>query len=235
MADAPPPISKPRSSAIVVPNQARWHQRLVAALAFVATQLLTMTWRVRWKDEAGLKAGKLKAPVIFCLWHNRLAMAPLVYRAYVRRHHPGKGVAALISASKDGALLAAVFEKFGFTAVRGSSSRRGAQALVELASSLEEGYHAAITPDGPRGPGYQVKPGVVGLAQLTNAAILPASFHAHWKFAFKSWDKFQLPLPFTVLEITLGEPIVVPPEANEEQREVLRRQLQDTLLAISRD
>ena len=234
MADPQQPRSKPKSG-VVVPNQPRWHQRLIAALAFVCMQLLASTWRVRWIDEAGIKAGKLKGPVIFCLWHNRLAMAPHVYRNYVRRYQPGQRVAALISASKDGALLAAVFEKFEFTPVRGSSSLRGAQALVELASSLEEGCHAAITPDGPRGPGYQVKPGVIGLAQLTSAAIIPSSFYAHRKFIFKSWDKFQLPLPFTICEITLAEPIVIPREADDAQREALRQQLQTKLLAISRD
>jgi lysophospholipid acyltransferase (LPLAT)-like uncharacterized protein len=229
------PVPKRKSSGVVVPNQARWHQRLVAWLIFGCLHLLSLTWRIRWHDQAGMNAGQLKGPIIFCLWHNRLGLAPLVYQSYVRRHHPGSGVAALISASKDGALLSAVFEKFGITPVRGSSSRRGAQALVELASSLEQGYHAAITPDGPRGPCYQVQSGVVALAQLTNAMIIPASYHASRKFIFKSWDKFQLPLPFALCEITLAEPIVIPREATDEQREALRQQLENTLRTISRD
>jgi lysophospholipid acyltransferase (LPLAT)-like uncharacterized protein len=141
----------------------------------------------------------------------------------------------LISASKDGALLAATMEQFGIKPVRGSSSRRGAQALVELASSLERGYHAAITPDGPRGPCYQVQSGVVALAQLTGAVVIPASYHASHKFVFKSWDRFQLPYPFARCEITFGEPMVLPRDTSDDERESLRQQLEERLHAITKD
>lgn len=229
---APP---KARKSGVVVPNQPKWHQRLAAALIYVFERCLTLTLRVHWDDRAGIATGKIHGPVIFCFWHNRLALSIFVWRSYIRRHHPGNGLAALISASKDGALLAATMEQFDIKPVRGSSSRRGAQALVELASSLERGCHAAITPDGPRGPCYQVQSGVVALAQLTGAVVIPASFHASRKFTFKSWDRFQLPAPFARCEITLDEPMVFPRDLTDEQREILRRQLEEKLRAITRD
>ena len=107
--------------------------------------------------------------------------------------------------------------------------------MVELASSLERGYHAAITPDGPRGPCYQVQSGVVALAQLTGAVVIPASYHASRKFVFKSWDRFQLPYPFARCEITFAEPMLFPRDVTDEERESLRRQLEERLRAITRD
>jgi len=228
-------FNKRKSSGVVVPNQPKWYQRLAAALIYTFERCLTLTLRVRWDDRAGIATGKIQGPVIFCIWHNRLGLSMFVWRTYVRRHYPGNGLVALISASKDGALLAATLEQFGVKPVRGSSSRRGAQALVELASSLERGCHAAITPDGPRGPCYQVQSGVVALAQLTGAVVIPASYHASHKVTFKSWDRFQLPLPFARCEIILGEPMVFPGDITDQERETLRRQLEANLREITHD
>lgn len=222
-------------SGVVAPNLPKWHQRLAAMLIYAFERCLTLTLRIRWDDRAGIATGRIHGPAIFCLWHNRLALSMFIWRTYVRRHHPAGGLAALISASKDGALLAAILEQFKVKPVRGSSSRRGAQALVELASSLERGCHVAITPDGPRGPRYQVQSGVVALAQLTGAVVIPASYQASRKFTFKSWDRFQLPVPFARCDITLGEPMVFPRDIPDEQREALRRELEEKLRAITRD
>ncbi len=232
---APPPRRAQLKSGVVIPNRPRWHQRLVALFIYLFERALAATLRVRWEDRAGLATGTLQGPVIFCLWHNRLALSMFIWRTYVRRHHGCNGLAALISASKDGALLAATLEQFGIQPVRGSSSRRGAQALVELTSSLERGLHAAITPDGPRGPRYQVQPGVAALAQLTGVSIVPAAYHASRKIVFRSWDRFQLPLPFARCEIILDAPLTLSREATEEQREEFRRQLEERLRAISKD
>ena len=229
------PKRPPRKSGIVVPNQPKWHQRLVAFLIYLLERAITCTLRIRWDDRAGINSGNVRGPVIYCIWHNRLALCMLIWRRYVRRHHPGNGLAALISASKDGALLAATLEQFDVQPVRGSSSRRGAQALVELTSSLERGLNVAITPDGPRGPGYRVQPGVAALAQVTGAVVIPAAYHASRKLRLKSWDRFQIPLPFARCEITFGPPLTCPRDATEEQRETFRAQLEDALRDITRD
>lgn len=236
MADAEvPPKRPPRRSGIVRPNQPKWHQRLVACGIFVLEFLITCTLRIRWDDRAGLARGAVPGPVIYCLWHNRLALSMLVWRGYVRRHHPGNGLAALISASKDGALLAATLEQFDVQAVRGSSSRRGAQALVELTSSLEHGVNVAITPDGPRGPVYRVQPGVAALAQLTGATVIPATYHASRKLTLQSWDRFQIPLPFARCDITLGQPLTCPRDATDAQRDEFCARLESALRSITRD
>lgn len=224
-----------KRSGVVVAHTPRWHQRLAAVALFFAERLLISTLRVKWDDRAGLAAGTLPGPVIFCLWHNRLALSMCVWRNYVRRHSPNNGLAALISASRDGALLAAVLERFGVQPVRGSSSRRGPQALLELTSWLERGYNLAITPDGPRGPRYDVQPGVAALGQVTGAPVIPVSYRASRKFTFRSWDRFQVPLPFSRCEIILGKPVYFPRAASDAERDVLRKQLEEALRAITPD
>ena len=126
-------------------------------------------------------------------------------------------------------------ECFGVQPVRGSSSRRGPQALLELTSWAERGYDLSITPDGPRGPCYVVQEGVMSLAQLTALPIVPVSFYMRRKIQLKSWDRFQIPLPFSRCEMILEKPTRVPRDATTEEREALRQQLQQALAAITRD
>jgi len=141
----------------------------------------------------------------------------------------------LISASKDGALLARVLKYFNVTAIRGSSSRRGRQALLEITGRLQEGFNAAITPDGPKGPKYQAQEGVIALAQVTGASIIPVSMKTARKFVTRSWDGFQIPKPFARCELYIGPALVVPREAGDAEREALRKELERRLMAITFD
>ena len=141
----------------------------------------------------------------------------------------------MVSASKDGGFLTAILERFKVQPVRGSSSRRGPQALLELTTWAERGYDLAITPDGPRGPCYVVQEGIMSLAQITGLPILPASYNLNWKIRPKSWDRFQIPLPFSRCEIRVEKPIRVPREASDAERENLRLQLKETLKRLSKD
>jgi len=172
---------------------------------------------------------------IYVVWHNRLALCLEIYRAYVAQRRQGPGLAAMVSASRDGGFLAGILELYGVQPVRGSTSRRGPQALLELTSWAERGYDLAITPDGPRGPRYVVQPGVIALAQLTGLPIVPASYALSRKLRLNSWDGFLVPLPFARWEIVVGPAIRVPREASEAEREALRQQLEATLRRITRD
>ena len=116
--------------------------------------MVSATIRYRVNDPYDFMTRKDIRQVIFCTWHNRLALSMKLYYAFGLRNHKSSGLAVLVSASRDGAFLAAILERFGVQPVRGSSSRRGAQALLELATWAERGYDLAITPDGPRGPRY---------------------------------------------------------------------------------
>jgi hypothetical protein len=176
-----------------------------------------------------------RPPVIFAIWHNRLALSLILYRRHVQRRLPHRHMAAMVSASKDGGLLARVLERFGVQPVRGSTSRRGPQALLELTTWAERGFDLAITPDGPRGPRYVVQDGVMALAQLTGQPIVPVSYHLYWKLRLRSWDGFQVPLPFSRCEVCLAEPVLVPRDASDTHREELRLRLEETLKKITQD
>lgn len=173
--------------------------------------------------------------MIFCLWHNRLGLSMTMWERFGRKKIHSSGLVALISASHDGGLLARTLRYFKVDAVRGSSSRRGAQALLELKSYSDRGYSIAITPDGPRGPRYVVQDGVIALAQLSGSPILPVSSYVDWKFTLKSWDRFQIPLPFARCQVFLGMPLELPREITDEKRAALKGELQKRMEALTRD
>jgi lysophospholipid acyltransferase (LPLAT)-like uncharacterized protein len=225
----------PRRSGIVIPNKPTFGQRLAAILVWAITNSIAATVRFRVIDPHEVLKRKDFGPAIYCAWHNRLALSIKAYYRYSRPRYDAAGVAALVSASKDGALLADIFQRFGVQPVRGSSSRRGAQALLELSTWAERGYDIAITPDGPRGPRYQVAAGAMALAHITGLPIVPSSYYLNWKIQVNSWDKFQIPLPFTRCDVTVGRVMHVPKESTEEEREGLRQQLETELRSITHD
>jgi lysophospholipid acyltransferase (LPLAT)-like uncharacterized protein len=228
-----------RKSGIVVPQKPKWNGEIAAFVIWILGSALAKSWRVTMRDESGLFEGSAeeattKGPVVFALWHNRLAVA-MSFWAWVRQRRPEAGLAALISASRDGGLLARTFENFGVTPVRGSSSRRGAQALVELVKALRANYHIAITPDGPRGPKYRVQLGIISLAQHCGVPIVPAGAKIHSKKVLRSWDAFQIPWPFARCELVFGKPIFISKGATEEERERALEQLEAELKRINPD
>ena len=147
---------------LVTPHPLKWYQRLAASTIYGLIEAVAFTQRYRWEYHPDVlrKAG----PFIFCIWHNRLPLCLIIYRDYLRRKQRSHQIAAIVSASKDGGVVAHILEHFGVQPVRGSSSRRGPQALLELTTWAERGYDLAITPDGPRGPRYIVQPGALALA-----------------------------------------------------------------------
>lgn len=228
------PARKPQSG-VVIPHEAKWHQRLAARLVWLIVRGVGLTIRFRLDDRSSHFSGVPKEKIIFAIWHNRLGLALMLFEKYVRRYQPERKIAGLVSASKDGGLLARVLELFRFEPVRGSSSRRGAQALRELVTWSERGYDLAITPDGPRGPCYAVRDGVIATAQLTGLTIVPVSYRLNWKIQLKSWDRFQIPLPFARCDVVTGRVLRIPREADEAERERLRQQLEAELRAITQD
>ena len=117
---------------VVIPHPPKWHQRLLAALIYTVAQCITATLRFRLEDLSGYFSDLPQEKIIFAIWHNRLALALILYRKYVARRDRKRRLVALVSASKDGGLLTGVLEMFKVQPVRGSSSRRGAQAFREL-------------------------------------------------------------------------------------------------------
>jgi len=225
---------KPRAG-IVVPRTLKWYNRVLAAFVYGAIELVAFTLRLRW--DPGANSDKLASDqqAIFCVWHNRLTLSLVVYRDYVCGNRRTPRLAAIVSASKDGAIVARILEHFKVQPVRGSSSRRGAQALVELNGLAQRGYDIAFTPDGPRGPRYIVQSGIISLAQVTGLPIAPVSYHTRWSISAKSWDRFKIPLPFSRGVLRMGPLIKIPREASEEERESIRQQLEKALRDITTD
>lgn len=202
-----------------------WKARAGGRLGGWLIRLLGMTLR---REVAGpverIKASSV--PVIHVLWHNRIMVSPYLWR----KMYPKRKVVVLTSASKDGAALAAAVKVFKVGAVHGSSSRRGAAALVALRRAAKEGKDLVITPDGPRGPRYRLQPGVVKLAQTTGlpVVVMRVEYRAYW--CLKSWDRFQIPKPFSKVRVTLEEPRNLPREMDEEEFEKARISLEQSLL-----
>lgn len=229
------PKSSPRRSGLVVPHRATFRQRLGAWAVFAALRAIALTLRRHWEDQSDWFKPAPAGQAIYVVWHNRLALCLEAYHGYIRRRTPKKGLAAMVSASKDGGFLTHILECYGVQPVRGSSSRRGPQALLELSSWAERGYDLAITPDGPRGPRYVVQEGVMSLAQITGLPIIPVSYSLSWRIQLKSWDGFLIPLPFARWATVFAAPIRVPRDASDAEREALRKQLETTLRTLAPD
>jgi lysophospholipid acyltransferase (LPLAT)-like uncharacterized protein len=223
---------KAKSSGVIAPQSLKWHHRLAASLIYCLIRTVACTLRRHWEIHPGMD--QLPTPAIYTIWHNRLLLGLILYRDY-KAKMTRPSLAAIVSASKDGGVVARILEHFGVQPVRGSSSRRGPQALLELTTWAERGYDLAITPDGPRGPCYVAQSGVIALAQVTGLSIAPASYELGWKFTLKSWDRFQIPLPFSKCLFKFGDPVSVPRDASEAEREALRELLEERMNKMTVD
>jgi lysophospholipid acyltransferase (LPLAT)-like uncharacterized protein len=203
-------------------------ERFLASVGATILRSLFLTLRLTVTDRAGLATSDPKSPVIICFWHNRILGITLSFlRKYP--HVTRKGVSVLTSASRDGEILAKFVGQFGMGAVRGSSSRRGSRAMLELVDLVQNGHDVAITPDGPRGPRYSLGAGAISLAQLTGAPIVP--MHAKYSrcVRMKSWDGFIIPLPFSQLSVTVDDPIYVPRKLDDAEFETMRARVENLL------
>jgi hypothetical protein len=229
------PGATAKSSAVVVPHAPKWHLRAAAWVIYALIQTVSATLRYKWTDRSGFFAEPPPGPAIYCIWHNRLALSMITYYGYIKKHNHSSGLAVMVSASKDGAFLSAVLECFRVRPVRGSTSRRGHQALRELTTWAKREHDLALTPDGPRGPCYAVQEGVIALAQLTELPIVPVSYNLGWKLRLKSWDRFQIPLPFSRCEMIYEKPVRVARNSSETEREKYRLQLENALKGMTKD
>ena len=203
---------------------ARW----LIAVGFRLLQLWARTLRYEIEDGAGIVGKPIAENYIGALWHNRLLLFPFVLRRFFFNRHG----AALISASRDGELLADAIKRFGFDVVRGSSSRLGARAILQLTDVLASGHDVVITPDGPRGPAYELGAGIIFLAQKSGAAVLPVNMEYSTCWRIKSWDRFIIPRPFSKVRVMIGQPHRVRSTSTEDEFEAERLRLQNAMMAL---
>jgi lysophospholipid acyltransferase (LPLAT)-like uncharacterized protein len=187
---------------------------------------LLRTLRCRVVDEAGFFQSSDSLPVVALIWHNRmLGVAAAFMRYYPKR----KGAYILNSASRDGAYGAELVRHLGVGSIRGSSSRRGAIALMDLVKKVKEGYDLCITPDGPRGPRYKLSPGVVLLSQHCQVPLMPLVFEYSSFWRLKSWDGFAIPKPFSRIDLTILPFTQVPPTKTAEEFEAERKRVEEIM------
>jgi lysophospholipid acyltransferase (LPLAT)-like uncharacterized protein len=205
-----------------------WHARLLIVLGFGLYRLWARTLRLQVEDPNNVVARVRTQPVIFAIWHNRLLMLPRVFDPCF----PSRQSIGLISASRDGDLVAILIERSGYGTIRGSSSRKGVIALRQLVDALAAGSNVLLTPDGPRGPVYEASQGIVFLAQKTGAPVVPIHMEYSSCWRLKSWDRFIVPRPFARLRAILGTPIQVAPIRDPEQFEAERLRLQNAMMSL---
>lgn len=206
-------------------TKARKKNYRIGKVASVFLYVVTMTMRVKLHDHCGFLTKRPDHSIIHAIWHNSIFSWPY---AYLTRW-PERSGAALTSASKDGEIVAGALEYFGISAVRGSNSRRGVAALIELKKWLNNGYDIAITPDGPRGPVEKLQPGIVILAQKSGAVIMPYRIEYQKAWRLKTWDRFQIPKPFSRADVHMGPYITVPKDLTEEEFEAERLKIEKAL------
>ena len=209
--------------------RASWFKRvevaLIAGLGYPLINALghTLRWRVEGLHhyEAILASGR--QPVM-AFWHGRILPATYYFR--------GRGIVVITSGNFDGEWIARIIERFGYGTARGSTTRGAKKALVQLVRAVRTGRPAGFTLDGPRGPARVAQPGAVWLASTTGNPVLPFHLEASSSWTLRSWDRTQIPKPFSTVSLVVGEPIDVPPASTDEALEVSRRKLEETLSAL---
>ncbi len=195
----------------------------IAWLVSTAIHWLGKSLRVRAEDDAGFLSQAPSSECLFAFWHNRLFAMPLAFSLFYKNR---KGAVGITSASGEGTLLTMIFAEFGIQTIRGSSSRQGTAALYSLIDKIEEGYDVVITPDGPRGPRYSLKPGLLFLARKTGRPIVPIMVEYSHCLRLGTWDRFMIPLPFSTVTFKSLPYFSVRPDESAESLEEDRARLE---------
>jgi lysophospholipid acyltransferase (LPLAT)-like uncharacterized protein len=205
-----------------------WPARCLIAFAFCVLRIWERTLRYEIDDRGGTLQRPANETAIGSVWHNRLLIFPLI----LKRLFPQRRGAALISASRDGGYIAELVQRIGFDVVRGSSSRQGVAAMLQLADMLAAGGDAVISPDGPRGPVYELGPGIILLAQKSGRPVIPVNLEYSSCWRVKSWDRFILPKPFSKIRVIFGQPHQVRSTLNDQEFEAERLRLQNAMMSL---
>ena len=195
-------------------------QRVIIRLAGVLLYWLIRAIGVTLRFEVkGWENHTNNEPLIYCFWHNRIPIA-----TYFWRH---RGIVVMSSRSFDSEYIARFIQRFGYGAARGSSTRGGKAALIQMIRAVRSGKSAAFTVDGPRGPIYEAKPGAITLAAKSGAAILPFSISLERCWRLPSWDKIEIPKPFSRSFVVIGERLYVKDDDDDQVQK--HHELQQTL------
>ena len=203
----------------------RLEAKLIAMAGYPAIAALgaTLRWRTEGLQHIDTIARSGRQPVM-AFWHGRILAATYFFRR--------RGIVVITSENFDGEWIAGIIERFGYATARGSTSRGARKALLQLTREMEAGRPAGFTVDGPRGPARIAQPGAVWLAQATGNPVLPFHLEADRHWSLRSWDRTQIPKPFAMVALAVGEPFDVAPGADDGAIEEARRKLEERLKAL---
>lgn len=197
---------------------------LASCLGPVLLLLYGFTWRIKWEGTEGLgEAKKVSDKFLYAFWHSRLL--GLCYT------HRFQGVGIMVSKSFDGEWITRLVTKLGYKTYRGSASKDGAAGLLEMIKDPPEG-DLALTVDGPKGPAEEVKSGVVTLASKGAFPVVPITIIADKAWRLKSWDRFMVPKPFSIITVLRGPHIVVPPDISKDDLEKYRIEIEKAITGL---
>jgi len=203
----------------------RWRRveaRIIATLIYPVVALLgaTLRWRVEGLEHLEGLAREGRPPVL-AFWHGRILPATIYFR--------DRGIVVITSQNFDGEWIARIIQRFGYGTARGSTSRGGPQALRQLVRALRTGLPVAFTVDGPRGPAQKAQPGALWLAGATGHPVLPFHLEATSAWTARSWDRTQIPKPFSTVVLVVGEPVAVEARLDATAIEAATRDLESRL------
>jgi hypothetical protein len=195
----------------------------IVGYRFAAALGATLRWRTDGLEhlEAIRRSGRQP---IMAFWHGRILPATVYFRH--------RGIVVITSENFDGEWIAGIIERFGYGTARGSTSRGGLKAMLQLSRDMAAGKAAGFTIDGPRGPARVAQPGAVWLAKTTGNPVLPFHLEADRYWTTNSWDRTQIPKPFATVALAIGEPLHVPADASDDGVEAARLELESRLRAL---
>jgi len=203
----------------------RIEAKLIAMLGYRAVALVgsTLRWRTEGLEHVEEIVASGRQPIM-AFWHGRILPATYFFRR--------RGIVVITSENFDGEWIAGIIERFGYGTARGSTSRGGGKALLQLTREMTAGRPAGFTLDGPRGPARVAQPGAVWLAKATGNPVLPFHLEADRHWTLKSWDRTQIPKPYAKVALAVGEPFDVATDADDSGIEGARRILENRLRAL---
>jgi lysophospholipid acyltransferase (LPLAT)-like uncharacterized protein len=202
----------------------RWQIAAIAGVGYPMINALghTLRWRVDGLHHYDAVVASGRQPVL-AFWHGRILPAAFYFRR--------RGIVVITSENFDGEWIARIIERFGYGTARGSTTRGGKRAMLQLVRDMEAGKPAGFTVDGPRGPAGVAQPGAIWLAKATGNPVLPFHLEASSYWSVSSWDRTQIPKPFSIVALAVGEPMDVPADASDDQLRAARSAL-DTRLKM---
>jgi len=198
---------------------------VIAGLGYPLINALghTLRWRVEGLQHYEAIVASGRQPVM-AFWHGRILPATFYFRR--------RGIVVITSENFDGEWIARIIERFGYGTARGSTTRGARKAMVQMVRAMRAGRPTGFTLDGPRGPARVAQPGAVWLAGATGNPLLPFHLEAASAWTLRSWDRTQIPKPFTNVSLVVGEPLDIPPDATDEQLRSARELLERTLSTL---